>query len=125
MGASYTKFSAALQRAHDLDLVARGERRGAPFRATNHGAVEGDGEEPCAGVDAARGEQLGDRRRGDLGGLAVDPERGHCAAASSAAGAKRSGLKGRARSERRPVSTNPLITWAETGVSRMPLRWWP
>src|SRR6185312_15305272 len=125
-GASYTKILAALQRADDLDLVSGREPCAAPLGTADNGAIDGDGEKPRRGVDAALGEQLRDRRHREFGLLAVDPQRRHCAAASiCAGGAKRSGLKGRASSESRPVRTNSLITAAVAGVNRIPLRWCP
>src|ERR1700676_3862380 len=110
-------MSAALKRAHDLDIVARMERRLWPFGAVYHGAVDGDGDKACLGVDAAQGEQLGDRRRRHLRLDAVDAQPGHKApwamvstlagpnrSGADRSGAKRSGENGRAVSGSVPLS---------------------
>ena len=115
------KAQEAMQRANDLDRVAGIQGRVVPDGASHHRAVDRDGEKSRAGIDAARGEKLGDRRCRDLLVDAVDLEPGHCAA-SAGAGLNRLGANGTALSGRMPLSTYALTTAAVTGVSRMPLR---
>src|SRR5579884_4355933 len=130
MGDILYKNSAALVGTDDFDIVAGGQARRRPFRPPHHRAVDGDGEEAGGGVDAAVGQQLGDRRRRAFLGDAVDAQPDHCATAGASrrrvcAAAKRSGPNGRATSGTRPFKTKSAMTPALTGVSRMPLRWWP
>src|SRR5690348_4016814 len=122
---SYFQTSAALERANDLDIIAGSERRCRPFRPPHHVAVNRNGEKPRVRVDAALGQQVGDRRRRHVFLDAVDLETGHTAALSRVAAgaeAKRAGENGSALSGSLPVSTSWLTTAAVTGVKRMPLR---
>src|SRR5579862_5286831 len=90
--------SAALQRAHDLNRIARRQRCDRPFGAAHDGAVDG------------HGEQFGNRRHRDLGLFAVDAQPRHRAPAMPAnragagSAAKRSGENGRAMSGSWPRS---------------------
>src|SRR5437773_9553405 len=99
---------AALERAYDLDVVAGREPRLRPLGAAHHSAVDGDGEEARLGVDAALGQELGDRRHRHLRLFPVDAQPRHKAStagcASRASPAKRSGENGRAISGSIPVS---------------------
>src|SRR5205814_8054375 len=124
----FLRNSAALKRADNLDIIAGGQGRPRPFGAAHDSAVDGDSEKPSFRVNAARGEQLGDRRHRQLLLNPVDLEAGHPASRArtgAGAAATRSGENGRAVSGNRPVRTKVLTTAAVTGLNRMPLRWCP
>ena len=102
---------AAQERAVYLYRVAGRQDCGRPLGAAHHGAVDRDREKARPGVDAAQGEQLGDRRNRHLRFDPVDAQPRHNASATLAAcparaslAEKRSGENGRAISGSIPLS---------------------
>src|SRR5271166_211671 len=75
--------SAAGERAHNLDIVARRKGSGGPFRSAHDRTIDGDGEKAHRRVDTASDEQLRDCRHRDLFFYAIDPHPRHRASAAA------------------------------------------
>src|SRR5205807_3836252 len=109
---------ASLAGPDDLDALALVKLAGRPAAARDDLLIEGDRHPPEV-AHAGGGQDVEQRRpgAGDLDGGAVHGQQ-H-------ARANRSGRKGAMASGTTPSQTTDAMASAVTGVSRMPLRWWP
>src|SRR5262249_46019425 len=115
----------ALAGSHDLDIVARVQRRFVPGRARHHLAVERDRDAALGRVDGLFFQQRSERRNAQdlVAAIDADVSFSHGRSYSAArTGAKRSTPNGRIAGSTVPSSTSRAIASAVTGASRIPLR---
>src|SRR5690348_5941478 len=126
--------SAALPGADDLDAVAGLERGIAPGGARHDRAIERNRDAALPGVDGFLIKQLCKRRGGERLGFTVDADvrrdglllvHRRFSHSAARAGKKRSRPNGRIAGSITSSRMRRAIASAVTGVSRMPLRWWP
>src|ERR1051326_1522960 len=126
--------STALPGAHDFDAVAGLECGVAPGGARHDRAIERHRNSALTGVDGFVLEQLFKGGRSEQLGFAIDTNvrrdgllvvHGRFFHSAARAGKKRSRPNGRIAGSSASSRMRRAIASVVTGVSRMPLRWWP